>query len=134
MNEEFEDDLRQNVKRNSYGTISSDEIRSSGIVVPTPVIPTSPHLQTMSPPSNLIAGIAQAMAAAAAASAVAASSRYNPLSQTTSLYNKSSVSESVTTVANSLLRANASLTSPYIPPGFPLSNIGARQSFLGKCI
>ena len=132
MNEEFEDDLRQNVRRNSYGTISSDEIRSSGIVVPKPVIPTSPHLQNMNPSSNLIAGIAQAMAAAAAASAAAANSRYNPLSQTTSLYNKPSVSDSVTTAANSLLRANAGLTSPYIPPGFPLSNMGARPSFLGK--
>ena len=133
INEEFEDDLRQNVRTNSYGTISSDERRSSGIVVPRPVIPTSPLLQNMNPSSNLIAGIAQAMAAAAA-SAAAANSRYNPLSQTTSLYNKPNVSESVTTAANSILRANAGLTSPHIPPGFPLGSMGTRPSFLGKYI
>ena len=125
VGEHSEDELRQSSSFLHYGTSNGDEESSSRLVVPKPLIPVS-HIPNITSSPNLLAGIAQAMAAAAAAS-----SRYNSLSHGVSSSYNSRPSESPTTAANSLFRQNSGLPTPHISPGFSLGAIGSRPSFLG---
>jgi hypothetical protein len=115
-----------------YATSNGDEASSARLAIPKPLIPVS-HLPPMNTSPNLLAGLAQAMAVAAAANA-AANSRYNALTPTVSLSEKSLFSESSTITTNSLLRTNSGLHTPYLPPGFPLGTLGSRPSFQGEYI